>query len=160
MVQAMGATYRYCVRLFCALSTMALMLTGCEMEPTPISAEHVAFVGVWEQGKFGGDTTYVYLQISASGYFSYARIEKSDGVSTCVVIEKNPIKSITDGQISVSILAIFTSEFEINKPPTAVGDSIRMTIDGNDLTRTDIRQDRFDYAWSCAAGALNRNSVT
>jgi hypothetical protein len=103
---------------------MVLMLTGCEQEPTPISAEHVAFVGVWEQGKFGGDTTYEYLQIS------------------------------------VSVLWFFTSDFEINKPPTAVGDSMRMTIDGNELTRTDIRQDRFDYAWSCTEGDLYRNSVT
>ena len=160
MGQAMDATYHYCVRLFCALSAMVLMLTGCEQEPTPISAEHVAFVGVWEQGKFGGDTTYEYLQISASGYFSYARIEKSDGVSTCVVIEKMPIESITNRQISVSVLWFFTSDFEINKPPTAVGDSMRMTIDGNELTRTDIRQDRFDYAWSCTEGDLYRNSVT
>ena len=160
MGQAMDATYHYCVRLFCALSTMVLMLTGCEQEPTPISVEHVGFVGVWEQGKFGGDATYEYLQISASGYFSYARIEKSDGVSTCAVIEKTPIKNITDGQISVSVLGIFTSDFEVNKPPTEVGNSMRMTIDGNDLTRTDIRQDRFDYAWSCTEGDLYRNSAT
>ena len=100
---------------------MLLMLTGCEQEPNPISAEQAVFVGIWEQGRFGENTNYEYLQISASGYLSYARIDKSGGASTCVVIEKSPINDITNEQIRVSILGLFTSDFEIDKPPAAAG---------------------------------------
>ena len=156
----MDATIRSCVRLFRDLSIVALVLTGCSEKPTPISLEHAVFVGVWEQGRFGEGTNYRYLQISASGYFAYARFEEKGAVSTCVVIEKSPVKQITNSQINVSFLWFFTTEFEINKPPTEVGDTLRMTIDGNVLTRTDSRQDGFDFAWSCNGDDLVRRSVT
>ncbi len=155
----MDATIRSCVRLYCALCLLALILTGCGQEPNPISSQRAAFVGVWEQGRFGQGTTYEYLQISAPGYFSYARFEKSNGISTCVAFEKTPLNKITSTQITVSFLWIFTSDFEINRPPAEFGDTLRMTIDGNELTKTDSRQGGFYFSWSCNDGDLFRKLV-
>ena len=156
----MDSTIRPGVTLIRNLSILALTLAGCSQEPTPITSEHVAFVGVWEQGRFGEGTTYQYLQISASGYIASARFEKTGGRTTCVVMARMPVKIFTRSQISASFLRFFTIDFEINKPPTEVGDTIRMTIDGNELTKTDSRQDGFDHAWSCSGPDLVRSPPT
>lgn len=145
--------------LFRILSIMALMLTGCGSEPSPLSAEHAAFIGVWEQGEFGQGGTYEYLQISASGYLAYARVEKNEGSSVCIVIEKTRVGKITPSQISVSFLWFFTIDFEINKPPVEAGDFLRMTLDGNALIKTDDRQEGFDFSWSCSDYDLARRSA-
>ena len=156
--QILDVTIQSCFRPFCILLTSLLFATGCEQEPTPIASEHAEFVGVWEQGKFGEGTTFRYMQISASGYFSFAQIEKNDGISTCSTLDKSPLVSISSTQISISFLWFFTAKYKINKPPTKVENTWRITIDGHELIRTVSRKEGFDYSWSCSGPDLLRKA--
>jgi len=136
---------------------LASVLVGCSQEPAPISQNRTSYVGIWEQGNFGEGTKYQYLQISASGYLASARFAKVGGTTTCSVVGKIPITSITSSKISTSALWVINMDFTVNRPPKREGNTERMTIDGNELIKTDARTDGFKYTWSCSEAELVRS---
>lgn len=140
-----------------------LALGGCEPEAvvaTPLPPGKSAYVGIWEQGQYGRGETYVYLQISEDGYFSYARIDTSGVGSSCMAIEKTPVGSISDTRITVPLFWDFTLDFAVNATPRQSAGALRMTIDGDALQRTDSRRGGFDYVWQCDDGDISRRRVS
>ncbi len=140
-----------------------LVLGGCdepvEVAATPLASEYAAYVGVWEFGQYGRGNKYVYLQISEDGYISYAKNDTSGVGSSCMVIEKTPVGSISDSQIVVPLFWDFTVDFAVNQAPGESAGAMRMTIDGNTLRRTDSRSGGFDYSWQCDDGDFSRRLV-
>ncbi len=139
-----------------------LVLGGCDQEEAevkPLPAEKAAYVGIWENGRYGESDPYVYLQISEDGYFAYARNDTTGIGSSCMVVDKAPLGSITDARISVPLFWDFTIDFEVNEPPRESGRATHMTVDGDTLRRTDSRSGGFDYEWECNDGAFGRRRV-
>ncbi len=141
-----------------------LALAGCdepaEVAATPLASEYAAYVGVWELGQYGRGNKYVYLQISRDGYISYAKNDTSGVGSSCMVIEKTPVGSISDTQIVVPLFWDFTLDFAVNEAPRESAGAMRMTVDGNALQRTDSRSGGFDYVWQCDDGDFYRRRVS
>lgn len=137
-----------------------LALAGCDAdEPPPLAPEHAAYVGIWENGRFGESDPYAWLQISADGYIAYARYESIGSGYRCLVLNRTPVGGITDTQITVPILWSFTADFVVNRTPYESGGAMHVTVDDDALIRTDSRSTGFDYVWSCDDGNFNRHRV-
>lgn len=148
--------------LVCASSIVASVLIGsgenANAEPDPIPSEYASFVGVWEHGRYGQGKPYVYVQITADGYLSMGRMVDVGIVEMCVENDQADIENITSTEISFlwAPWSTKSKDLEINEPPNAYGDALRMTIDGHELTRTDSREYGIQYSWTCDGGKLHR----
>ena len=142
------------VPIWSSLLIIACAVTGCDLEPEPLAVEHADFVGVWERGQYGEGTSYRYLQISASGYLTHARFEKTEQSIHCLSVGAMPVKKISELQITTTFLWLFSMDYEVNEQPWMEDGSWKMTIDGEELTRTDDRLEGFDYTWSCDDGLV------
>ncbi len=149
-------------RALCLIATL-LILGGCEeeaaVEAKPLPANSAAYVGIWENGPYGRSDPYVFLQISKDGYISYARNDTTGIGNSCMTIGKVPLGDITDTLITVPLFWGLTADFEVNKPPHESAGAMRMTIDGDALTRTDSRTGGFDYEWVCDDGKFGRRRL-
>jgi hypothetical protein len=135
------------------LSALLAALAGCDQrEATPLPPEMTAFVGVWELGRFGESDPYAYLQISADGHIAYARSDTTGMGSSCMTVGWAPIGKISDTEIVVPLFWGLTIDFVVDAPPGRSGDAMRMTVDGDTLTRTDSRSGGFDFDWDCDDG--------
>jgi hypothetical protein len=151
---------RRCARPGRALAAaLLLVLAGCG-EPAPVPPEYADFVGVWELNTFGASDTYRYLKITASGYLSYARLDRTATSLSCVHLDQLSIKEITPTRITAKALHLFTTEFEIGAPPAKTGSDWHMTVDGQELVRTHGAEDTPDYSWECGDGELKRKLKT
>ena len=147
---------QYLVRRTSWLSTIlafgaVVAVTGCDQAPSPIPPAKSVYVGVWEQGTYPVHSLaefrgrYVFLQITQDGYLAYARFQKTENTSTCTVIGRSPLKTLTDNQIDVSFLWFFTTSFEVNEPPHQVAGEWKMTVDGNELTKSARSADQLPF---------------
>lgn len=136
------------------LGLLALLLGGCGEEPASIAREYSDFVGVWESGVLGESDSYRFLQITASGYMTHAHWRRQGNNTRCVVVNSIPVKTLSPSLIHGSAFWVINVELVVDVPPDEDGGVLRMTVEGEDMVRTDDRDEGVDFNWDCADGGL------
>ncbi len=96
-------------------------IAGCFQAPSPVPPEKAGYVAVWERGRYPLDSfdefrgTYMYLQITQDGHVVYARFRKTGNSQSCTSVGRSTLKSLTDEQIDIEILWLFTMSFEVTQ---------------------------------------------
>ena len=137
---------------------LVMLLSGCDQEVTPIAPEYSDFVGVWENGMPEG-SDYHFLQITASGYLIQAQWHRQDGVTNCTIINRLPVKTLSESQINASAYWIINVDLSVDSPPEESNGSLLMTVDGDPMIKTDDRREGFDFKWECGDDGLIRVPV-
>ena len=140
-------------------------LAGCLQSASPVPQEKAGYVGVWERGQYPLDSfdefrsTYVFLHITQDGHVVYARFRKTENSQSCTSVGRSTLKSLTDEQIDIEILWLFTMSFEVNEPPHEADGEWEMTVDGNELTRSMRSADTQPYTFDCGDDDLVREQT-
>ena len=127
---------------------------GCVQQPLPLQGDAQEYVGIWEQGTYDEDDTYVYLQINAAGYLSYAHMIREQHTTYCMAIMPVPIQEISADKINASLFWKFSVDFEINRPPGEVNGVHTLVIDGHELIRTSTDAGVFEFEVTCDDGLV------
>ena len=128
------------------------VVAGCYQRPEPIPLAHADYVGVWEHGAFAGDGIYVHMQITADGWMTYARSDRSGRSSRCTNYSGIRVQRIAAGNISALMFWPFELEFVTDGPPRRVDGMWRMKVDGDPLKKTDDRREWLDFKFACDGG--------
>ncbi len=105
---------------WCVAVLLLVALEGCKSEPLPANKKNYA--GKWENAT-------VTLQISLAGDVSY---KKEEGNRKTTI--NAPIQEFDKDNFVVGVW-IFTTTFEVQKPPFKEGERWAMVVDGNKLYR-------------------------
>ncbi len=139
---------------------MAFLLGGCDQEAVPISQEYSDFVGVWESGVLGEGNSYRFLQVTASGYVTHAHWQRQGNSKSCVIIDSIPVRTLSASLIHGSAFWVINVELVVDSPPKDTDGVMRMTVEGEELIRTDDRQEGLDFDWDCVDGGLAQTPLT
>ncbi|QBB71498.1 hypothetical protein ELE36_14670 [Pseudolysobacter antarcticus] len=107
------------MRFFITL-VMLLCLSACAK---PVPADKAAFVGEWKSPE-------MYLQITQAGHVDYKRSIGSGSKSV-----SGPLQGFSGENFDVGIGAMSTT-FVVTTPPHQDGGTIKMTVDGVELSKT------------------------